>query len=171
VSVGALYEGWRRVQGRLVERLPQLSDEELALRSKQRDSWPVWALIAHVAGARVYWLCSVCGEPGVETTPFPDPANDGWEDHLERPRGSAELLSAIESSGAIVDRCLDEWTIEMLSVAFTRVRNGELQQHTRASVLTRILTHDAFHVGEVSLLLGSLGSASLDPWEFPPPPA
>lgn len=168
MSVDGLYEGWRRAQERLVERLPRLSDDELALRSNE-GGWPVWALVAHVAGGRVYWLCTVCGEPGVEMTPFPDPANDGWEDHLDQPRGTAELLHAIESSGSIVSRCLDEWTVGMLSVAFTRVRNGEVQRHTRASVLTRILTHDFFHVGEVSLLLGNHGSPSLDPWESRPP--
>jgi uncharacterized damage-inducible protein DinB len=168
MSVDSLYEGWRRVQDRLVERLPRMSDEELSLRGGS-DGWPVWALIAHFAGTRAYWLCTVCGEPGVETTPFPNPAIDGWEDHLDQPRGSAELLDAIESTGAIVDRCMREWNLDMLPVAFSRVRNGEVQRHTRASVLTRIISHDFFHVGEVSVLLGSHGWPSLDPWESPPP--
>jgi len=159
-----VYEGWPRVQERLVARISQLSSDELALRASP-DGWPVWALIAHLAGARVYWLCSVCGEPGLETTPFEDPANDGWEDHLDEPRSGAELLMAVMTSGAIVRSCLERWTPDMLAVAFERTRNGRVEQHTRASVLTRIVMHDSFHAGEISLLLGTRGIRSLDPWE------
>ena len=164
MKAAEVYEGWQRVQDRLVARLPQLSDEELALQPSP-EGWPVWALVAHLAGTRVYWLCTVFGEPGLETTPFTDPANDGWEDHLDEPRGAAELLRAVETSGAIVRACLDGWTEGMLEVAFTRTRNGKLEHHTRASVLTRIVMHDSFHAGEISLLLGRRGVRSLDPWE------
>jgi uncharacterized damage-inducible protein DinB len=167
-AVAGIYEGWRRIQERLIDRIPRFSDEELALSSGAPDAWPVWALIAHFAGTRVYWLCTVAGEPGVETTPWEDPAVEGWEDHLDHPRSAGELLDAVRSSGAIVQRCLDEWTPEMLSVAFTRMRGDEVQHHTRASILTRIVMHDSFHSGEVSLLLGGRGYPSLDPWEPPP---
>ena len=163
-NVAGIYEGWRRVQDHLVARIPRLGPEELALTGAP-DGWPIWALIAHLAGTRAYWLCTIAGEPGVETTPFLQPAIDGWEDHLDQPRGSADLLQAVRSSGAIVQRCLSEWTPEMLSVAFTRVRNGEVQSHTRASILTRTVMHDSFHAGEISLLLGSRGLPSFDPWE------
>ncbi len=56
-----MYEGWRRVQDRLVARLPQLSTEQLGLKAST-DSWPIWAIVAHLAGTRVYWLCGVFGE-------------------------------------------------------------------------------------------------------------
>ena len=162
------YEGWQRVQDRLVARLPGMTAEDLALRATA-DSWPAWAIVAHIAGTRVYWLCSVCGEPEIESTPFPDPASDGWEDHLDRPRSAGELLEAVESSWRIVDSCLSRWTPEMLSVVFTRTRNGEIQKHSRQSVMTRLVMHDSFHAGEVSLLLGLSGRSSLDPWEVQEP--
>jgi len=164
MAVEAVYEGWRRVQDRLDVRLPGMSDEQLSLRASA-ESWPVWAIVAHIAGTRVYWLCSVCGEPGIESTPFTDPGNEGWEDRLDVPRGAGELLLALRSSWAIVDSCLTSWKPEMLQVAFERTRNGEVQHHTRHSVLTRLVMHDSFHAGEVSLLLGLNGLPSLDPWE------
>ncbi len=167
--VDSTYEGWSRVQERLVARIPELSTDELAVTSAE-DGWPVWALISHIAGARVYWLCTVCQEPGVETTPFPNPAEDGWEDHLDQPRGVDELMHAVASSWAIARRCLDSWTPDMLGVAFTRTRNGRLEHHTRASVITRMVMHDSFHAGEISLLLGRRGIRSLDPWEPLPQP-
>jgi hypothetical protein len=53
----------------------------------------------------------------------------------------------------------------MLGETFTRDRAGQIQLHTRQSVLTRLVMHDAFHCGEISLLLGTHGLASMDPWE------
>jgi uncharacterized damage-inducible protein DinB len=146
-----------------VQRLPNLSPDELQLGREQ--GWPIWALVSHIAGARAYWLCGVFKEPGAESTPFSDHATgEGWEDHLDVPRGADELLLAVESSWRIVESCLQSWTVESLAQTFSRERGGVVQLHTRASVLTRLATHDAFHSGEVSLLLGMRGLPALDPW-------
>ena len=40
-----------------------------------------------------------------------------------------------------------------------------MQHHTRSSVLTRIVMHDSFHCGEVSMILSRNGLESMDPWE------
>jgi uncharacterized damage-inducible protein DinB len=164
VSVGAIFEGWQRVQARLVRGVPSLGPEELQLRASP-EGWPIWAIVSHIAAARVYWLCQVLEEPGVKATPFPDPGADAWEDHLDIPRSADELMSALESTWRIVESCLSRWTPEMLGEAFTRERAGEVQWHTRQSVLTRLVMHDAFHSGEVSSLLGAHGLPSMDPWE------
>jgi uncharacterized damage-inducible protein DinB len=164
-GVGSLYEGWERINSRVLDRLAGVSADELQLVGA--DDWPVWALIAHMAGARVYWLCGVFGEPGAEATPFTDPFGEGWDDHLEVPRGAAELRFAVASSWRIVESCLAGWTPASLSQTFERQREGQTQLFTRASVLTRLATHDAFHCGEVSLILGMNGRQSLDPWAAP----
>ena len=164
MSVEAIFEGWHSAQARLVHRLPTLGSLELELKATP-DGSPIWAIVSHLAAARVYWLCGVFKEPGAETSPFPDPNGDGWEDHLDVPRRSDELMFAVESSWQIVESCLARWTPEMLGETFTRERAGELQRHTRSSVLTRLAMHDAFHCGEVSVLLGAHGLASVDPWE------
>jgi uncharacterized damage-inducible protein DinB len=180
MGVKPFYEGWGRVQTRLLDRLPALGPEELRLRASS-DRWPIWALVSHLAGARVFWLCGIFQEPGAETTPFPAlaappaiavprPASQCWEDQPDHPRSSAELLFAVESSWRIVESCLDRWTPEMLGEPFSREWAGAILRHTRQSVLTRLVMHDAFHAGEVSLVLGMHGRPSLDPWE-PPAPA
>jgi uncharacterized damage-inducible protein DinB len=106
----------------------------------------------------------VAGEPGAERTPFPDSANEGWEDNLDHPRRASELVLALESSWAIVARCLDEWTPAMLDVEFERERDGKTQVHTRQSILMRLITHDASHAGEISQILGMHGAGELDLW-------
>ena len=49
-------------------------------------------MIGHTAAMRVYWLCAVVGEPGIETTPF----WDGTEaiDWAERAIGEADRAGA-----------------------------------------------------------------------------
>ncbi len=60
--------------------LAPLSPGQLAVPI--RSAWPIWASVSHLAGARVYWLCHVFGEPGADTTPFTEReiVDSGWED-------------------------------------------------------------------------------------------
>jgi uncharacterized damage-inducible protein DinB len=163
MSVAPIFEGWQRIQLHLVRRVSELEPKELRLRSSV-DAWPVWAIVSHIATARVYWLCGVFKEPGAEATPFADPLGEGWEDRPDVPRKTDELMFAVEGSWRIVESCLQHWTPGMLDETFTREIDGEVQRHTRQSVLTRLATHDAFHCGEISILLDANGFASMDPW-------
>ena len=100
-----------------------MSPEQLQVRPAPH-LWPIWATAAHLALTRVYWLCVFLGEPGAERTPFTDSAREGWEDDLDHPRRPDELVFALESSWAIVARCLERWTPDMLDAEFERERDG-----------------------------------------------
>jgi uncharacterized damage-inducible protein DinB len=160
MTIRRFYDRWPQYHRRLTEAVSSLTDDQLGLRPSP-DQWPVWAIVAHVAGARVYWLCGVLGERGAAETPWPHPlTDDGWEDDLGHPRSAAELVGALDATFAIIDRVLDVWTPDMLDEVFERSSGGRRQDHSRASVLQRLLTHEAYHGGEVSQILGQHG---LDP--------
>jgi uncharacterized damage-inducible protein DinB len=164
MSIRRFYDRWPQYNRRLTEVVGAMTDEQLAIRPSP-ERWPIWATTAHTAGARVYWLCTVLGEPGAEATPWPDPTNDiGWEDDLDHPRSAGELVTALDSTWAIVDRCLDRWTPEMLDEEFERFYGDQRQVHSRASILQRLLTHDAYHCGELSQTLGIEGLPQIDLW-------
>ena len=163
-SVLSLYPDWPQYAARLTEAVKDLTADQLAHRVGP-DHAPIWALAAHVAGARVFWLCGVFDEPGAERTPFPDPLSGiGWEDDESHPRSGDELAWALESSWAVVQGCLERWSVDDLGTTASRVRNGVTQRHSRASVLNRLHSHDAFHAGEISQLLGQHGLGSIDLW-------
>ena len=162
-NIADFFDGWRFTNDRLAERIGALSGEELALKPAP-GLWPIWATAAHVAGARVYWMCGFLHEHGAELTPFAHPNGDGWEDDLSQPRQASELVFALESSWAIVDECLKRWTPGMLQDEFRRERDGKIQIITRQSVLMRLLTHDASHAGEISQTLGVHGLPEIDLW-------
>jgi len=146
-SVAPFYDGWRFAQERLVERIGELSSEQLQLRAAPH-LWPIWAIAAHTAGVRPYWLCHIFKEPGAERTPFNDPGGDGWEDDPTHPR----------------EDCLERWTPAMLQDEFRRELNGKVQIHTRQGVLMRLLTHDAYHIGEINQTLGMNGLPDMYIW-------
>ena len=167
-GVAPFYDRWGQYNGRLVDAIRGLSDEQLKLRVAP-DKWPMWAIAAHTAGARVYWLCGVFKESGADNTPFTDPLSGiGWEDDESTPRGSKELVFALESSWKIIERSLERWTPSMLGEEFTREIGGKTQKHTRQSVLMRLLSHDAFHTGEISQLLSMHGLPEIDLWRASP---
>ena len=52
----------------------------------------------------------------------------------------------------------------MLDEEVERHFNGTVQIHSRASILQRLLTHDAYHSGELSQTLGIHGLPQIDLW-------
>lgn len=162
--IAPLFPDWPQYADRLVAAVRDLTPEQLALRAGPEHA-PIWALAAHLAGARTYWLCGVLGEPGAETTPFTDPASGlGWEDDETHPRSGAELAWALESTWAVVASCLDRWTASVLHETLALTFGEVVRYHSRGSILNRLLSHDTFHAGEISQLLGANGLPAIDLW-------
>jgi uncharacterized damage-inducible protein DinB len=161
VSVARFYGGCHLANEALLQAIAPLTPEQLALPVGS-PSWPVWASVSHLAGTRVYWLCHVFGEPGAETTPFSDP-NVGWEDDPSHPRRADELVHALASTWKIVDRTLATWTPDSLAQEARRAIGNVVQVHTRQSVIVRLITHEAYHCGEIALTLGQHGLGGKSP--------
>ena len=154
---------WPQYNRRLRDVVAALDEGQLGIRSAP-DLWPIWATVGHMAGVRVYWLCEVAGEAGAEETPFRDASSLGWEDDLTHPRGAAELVRALDSTFAVVERCLDRWTPGMLTDVIERDYFGAVPVHTRGTIVQRLFSHDAYHCGELSQTLGIHGLPQIDLW-------
>jgi uncharacterized damage-inducible protein DinB len=163
MPIRPFYDRWPQYNRRLTEIVRAMSGEQLAIRPAP-DLFPIWATVGHTAGVRVYWLCAILGEPGAEATPFDPQAEEGWEDDLDHPRGADELVFALNSTWGIIDRCLDQWTPAMLDETVERFYGEQRQVHSRASILQRLITHEAYHCGELSQTLGIHGLPQIDLW-------
>ena len=171
VTLEPFYGDWRLYHSLFVDALRGMSAEELALRAPSRagaagepssTSWPIWAIAGHTAGTRVYWLCEVMGVPGAEATPFQLGTDVGWEDDLDHPRTATELVAGWETTWAVVERALEMWTPADLDV---QVATGDGARHlTRRSLVLRMITHEAYHAGEVALIQGIHGRTPIDLW-------
>ena len=163
-DIQRLTSGWRQVNSRLRQRLTELRAEDFLLTSYE-GYWPIWAILGHLAGMRVYWLCGILGQAGADSTPFPNADGEGWEDHPDVPRSKDEVIGAIDSTWRIVERWLEGWSPDRLEQSFKRtLRDGTVQVQSHHSVLVRVMTHDAFHAGEVSVILGTHGLEAIDLW-------
>ena len=163
MSVRLFYDHWPQYNRRLRDVVAAMSTEQLATRPSP-DLFPIWAIVGHTAGTRVYWLCEIAGEPGADETPFTNVSAGGWEDDLDHPRGPDELATALDSTFRIIEGCLDRWTTTDLEGTIERTYDGTVQVHSRSSILQRMFTHEAYHCGELSQTLGIAGFPQIDLW-------
>jgi uncharacterized damage-inducible protein DinB len=158
------YSMWPQYNRRIREVVERMTDEQLAIRAAP-DLLPIWAVVGHTAAMRVYWLCEVVGEPGADRTPFWDGSTTiDWADDLDRPHSADELAEGLDSTFRLLESCLDRWTFEMLTDEIQRSLGDTTQVHTRASILQRMITHEAWHAGELSQTLGIHGLPQIDLW-------
>ncbi len=163
-TIRPAYSNWRIYNRQVRDVVAGLTAEQLALRPRP-DGWPAWAILGHAACQRVFWLCDFAGEPGAAESPFPDAAfNCPGDDDLDTVLSPAALADALDSTFAIVERCLDTWTIASLGEVLRRPEWDDSWVHTRGSVIQRVLAHDIYHFSEASVALGAAGVPAFDLW-------
>ena len=84
--------------------------------------------------------------------------------HPDHPRSAEELASALASTWSIVDRALETWSPSDLNTEVERWYDTERQVHTKTSILQRLISHEAYHVGEISQTLGVHGLPEVYIW-------
>lgn len=157
------YSTWSAYNEALRDHVTELTEDQLAIHPSP-DRWPIWATVGHAACQCVFWLCDFAGVPGKGATPFPNAAYQcpGDED-LKHVLDSEALVQALDSTYAIVERCLDGWTFEMLDEEL-RATWDEGMVYTRGQVIQRVFTHDVWHSAEVNETLAEMGMP-FDLWE------
>src|SRR4051812_21935979 len=97
-TIRRAFSSWPQYNPRFRDIVGGLTEEQLAIRPGP-ERWPLWATVGHTACQRVFWLCDFAGEPGADTTPFPDAGhNCPGDDDLEHVLGAAELAAALDST-------------------------------------------------------------------------
>ncbi len=163
-SIRPAYSKWPAYNRALCGAVAGLSAEQLNLRPLE-ERWPLWATIGHLACQRVSGLCGLLGEPGAEDTPFPNALYHcpGDED-LEHVLNAEALVAALDSTFAIVERCLDTWTPEMLSEQIRRTFDDEEVVVVRGEVIAGAFAHDIYHCAEINEILGRAGLPQINLW-------
>jgi DinB superfamily len=159
------YSTWPLYNRRLRDIVAAMTDQQLAIQPSP-DRWPLWATIGHTACQRVSWLCGFAGQPGGETTPFPDALHycPGDED-LEHVLSATALAEALDSTFRIVDECLETWTLDMLDDVIRRRLDTEEWVYTRGAVIQRVFAHDIYHCAELNESLGIAGLPMIKLWD------
>jgi len=164
-SIRSAYPNWPMVNERLRSVVETLTDQQLILRPAP-ERWPIWATIGHLACQRVFGLCDFAGEPGAESTPFTNAAwNCPGDDDLENVLGSSQLVVAIDSTFAIVERVLDSWTLEALDEVLRRPEWDDSWVRSRGELIQRTYAHDVWPSAELNDTLSRHDLPLIDIWE------
>jgi uncharacterized damage-inducible protein DinB len=169
MTLEPFYGDWRLYNDLVIDALGRMSTDDLALRapstgSTSSASWPIWAIAGHTAGMRVYWLSDVMGLPGSELTPFHATGGIGWEDDPAHPRSAQELLMAWTTTWGVVERALETWSPPMLDETIATGRGKTVVHFTRRSLVLRLITHEAYHVGQIAVIQAIHGRPQIDLW-------
>lgn len=165
MTLRAAFGSWPRLNRELRDAVAPLSDADLA-QSLGPGRWPLWAVVGHLACQRVFWLCDFAGEPGAETTPF---TNATWscpgDEDLVNVLSAEQLVDALDSTFAVVERVLDTWTFASLDDVIDHSDWDSDWVHSRGFVIDRVHAHDLWHAAEANEILTGIGRAPIDPWE------
>jgi hypothetical protein len=161
-SIRGPYSLWPSYNGALRDVVAGLAAEHLAIRPTP-DRWPLWATVGHLACQRVFWLCDFAGAPGAADSPFPKAGFDcPGDDDLEHVWSAARLADALDRTFAIVESCLDTWTVPSLADEISHPEWGDDRRHTRGFVIQRVYTHDVSHITELNEALGRAGLSQVE---------
>ena len=163
-AIRPAFAGWPTLNAAIREAIAELDGETLA-RTAGPGRWPLWAVIGHLACQRVFWLCDFAGEPGADTTPF---TNAKWscpgDEDLDNVLTADQLVDALDSTFAIVERVLDTWSYDSLAEVIDHTDWGGDWVHARAFVVDRAHAHDLWHAAEAGEILTTAGLPPIDPW-------
>jgi len=191
-----VYEGWDSHQQALMHAVTPLTSEQLAWRPAPNQC-TVNELIAHIAGARLWWFYKMSA-PGSavlaqriapwarETFNAGDSnelsrwmeANVQWEEPLVKTPG--ESLRWLESTWQMIETTLETWTVADLAQTYRHLRGGKIYTVTRQWTIWRVMSHDLHHGGQLALMLGLQGidlpelgeeGGHLTPWSLADPDA
>lgn len=163
-TIRPAYSEWPRYNRELRAAVARWGEAELEARPAQ-GRWPLWATVGHLACQRVSWLCGFAGEPGAETTPFPDALRRCPGDEYLEPRLDAlQLVGALDTTFRVVEGVLDGWTFDRLDQEIRRDFGDEPWVLRRGEVVQRVFAHDLYHIAELNETLGAIGAEQVDLW-------
>jgi uncharacterized damage-inducible protein DinB len=153
LSLSVSMEWWHRYQSLLQRAITPLTDEQLTYRlGTQRSAGEI---IAHIVAVRAWYLHGVMGEGGPEMDVMM-----AWDTQGAPPRTSAELLTGIDQTWALLTGRLGRWTDADMQTHF--FINWLGHEEPRGWVVWHLIEHEIHHGGELSFTLGSYGLPGVD---------
>lgn len=155
-TLDVIYENWRGYQEKLRRSVAPLTSEQLTFQPAPH-MWPLGQLVQHIISVRAGWFSGTMQEPNEAMEAYM------WWGQRESPaRSGAELARGLDETWAFIEARLRRWTPEDCAETFPDEFDGEVFHVSRSWIIYHVLEHDLHHGGEVSLILGSHGLASVD---------
>lgn len=145
----SIYEGWEGFNRSLVLAIQGLEPGTLNHRLHP-DLKSVREILVHIGDGRVDWLRRI--DPEGFHSLF-----DTMQNRTHDPSSITELTDWLNQTYDAVENMLNMWTNDDLNVVFRQEYRGKVYTVSRQWVIWRVLSHDIYHGGQVSELLGAMG--------------
>jgi uncharacterized damage-inducible protein DinB len=160
ISLATVYDGWDGFNTSLVHAVAPRTPEELAFRGVSGGR-SVGEIAAHIAMGRVNWFARMAA-PMVEalereTEHLRGAAEQGPEPYKAIATDAAALVHWIERTWEMIDATLRSWTVEDLARSYRHAYWGKTYAVSYQWTIWRILTHDVYHGGQMTVLLAEQG--------------
>ena len=157
MPLSKIFEGWEGYQRSLVNAVRPLTAEQLAWRPAPHLR-SVGELVGHIGEGRFVVFARMQAPRDAELA-----SQTGADNPQETLYGNAEALARIlESSWALIEAALKEWTVADLALTYRHTESGQTYVISRQWTIWLMLTHDMHHGGELAMLLGIQGIAAPD---------
>ena len=167
-SLAEVFDGWGGFQASLIQAIGPLSADQLRWRPSA-NLHSVGELARHISMGRIEWFARM-DAPGsadlIAQIEHWAQDSDGnrhiVESEIPIAEQAAELVHWLTLSGQMLERTLQQWTVDDLARTYRHTWNGDIYAISRQWTIWRILTHDVYHGGQISLLLGMQGIAHFE---------
>ena len=157
LSLQSVYHGWDGFQASLVRAIDPLSPEQLAWRQRPEDR-SVGEIAAHIAFGRVDWFQRMGAPRSADLA-----QRIAAVDQAAVATDAAAIVAWLADTWQMVEETLTQWTVEDLAVTYPHPYRGTLYAVSRQWTIWRILSHDIYHGGQLTVLLGAQG---IEPFEL-----
>lgn len=160
VPLSHIYDGWDGFNTSLVRAIAPRTPAELAYRSAP-DGRSVGQIAAHIAMGRINWF-SRMPAPGIdelarETEHLRGAAEQGPDAYAEIAGDAGALVHWLNRTWEMVQATLEAWTVEDLARSYPHTYWGKTYAVSYQWTIWRILTHDVYHGGQLTILLAEQG--------------
>lgn len=175
-----VYHGWDGFNTSLVRAVAPRRPEELAYRNPP-EGRSVGQIAAHIAMGRVNWFsrlpdAPIAAEVARETEHLRGAAEQGADAYASLATDAGALVHWLNRTWDMVQATLDTWTVQDLARTYPHTYWGKTYAVSCQWTIWRILTHDVYHGGQITVLLAEQGIvpddlAALGGHITEPPPA
>jgi uncharacterized damage-inducible protein DinB len=160
-SLKKVFEGWDGYNTSLVKAVEQSTPEALA-HSPGPDMRTAGEVFRHVALGRVNWFHRMNAPGSAELVRqiehwVTDSVGNRYIKEEEYPTTAPDLIHWLEATWGMIERALDEWTVEDLYRTYRHTFMGQTYAVSYQWTVWRIMAHDIHHGGQLTILLGSQG--------------
>ena len=160
-SLLRIFEGWEGFNTSLVRAVEQTPPELFDYRAAP-EMRSVGEIVRHLSLGRINWFHRM-DAPGsselVQRVPVwhTDAHGNRYVEESALTTTPSELLEWLNSTWSMIEQTLAEWTVDDLFRTYRHTYWGKTYLVSHQWTIWRIMAHDIYHGGQLTILLGSQG--------------